>query len=143
MTFPLIANSGLYLMIFIASSLKAKVLLSNPGILGILVLVWAIFYVVMFLIAYLVGPRLTEGYADAIAFNFGSWLKNLTIATALAVTAFSNALVVIPVATAFLVQIPLASIVVRNAERLIKIQKTSVDKVAWRSDSVPGQAKRR
>jgi len=126
MTFPLIANSGLYLMIFIASSLKAKALVSNPGVLGILLLVWVIFYAAMFFIAYLVGPKVTESYEDSIAFNFGSWLKNLTIATALAVTAFHNALVVIPVATAFIVQIPLASIVVRNAEGLIKVREAPV-----------------
>jgi ACR3 family arsenite efflux pump ArsB len=117
--FPPLSTLGVLGIVFIAMALKAKAIAAEPVTLLLILLPLLGFYFVNFALSTLVGkwflPR-----ADAIALLYGSVMRNLSIALAIAMTAFgpagSDAALVI--AAAYIIQVQSAAWFVRLTDRV-------------------------
>jgi len=117
--FPPLSTLGVLGIVFIAMALKARAIAADPVTLLLILLPLLGFYFVNFLLSTLVGkwflPR-----ADAIALLYGSVMRNLSIALAIAMTAFgpagSDAALVI--AAAYIIQVQSAAWFVRLTDRV-------------------------
>ncbi|WFD10897.1 arsenic resistance protein [Tepidibacter hydrothermalis] len=107
MRFPLLSSLGVIGIIFVATALKAKTIINNPSIILLLIVPIILFYVVNFSITTIIG-RLFFSLEDAIALVYGTVMRNLSVALAIAMTAFpsegSNIALIIAVAYIFQVQ---------------------------------------
>ncbi|MGD9246982.1 MAG: universal stress protein [Desulfobacteraceae bacterium] len=117
--FPALSTLGVLGIVFIAMALKAKAIAGSPQLLLFLLAPLAIIYALNFFISTLVG-RLFLPRGDAIALVYGSVMRNLSIALAIAINAFgpqgsSAALVV---AMAYIIQVQSAAWYVKFADRL-------------------------
>jgi ACR3 family arsenite efflux pump ArsB len=116
--FPLLSTVGVLGIVFIAIALKAAAIAAAPGLLlGILVPL-SLMYTANYALSTVVG-RLFLPRNDAIAMVYGSVMRNLSIALALAVNAFgpqgSDAALVI--AVAYIIQVQSAAWYVRGTDR--------------------------
>ena len=104
--FPLFSTLGLLGIVFVAMALKANTILSNPSELLLMFVPLLIFYGITFVLGTVVG-RQFFGRADAIALIYGTAPKNLSIALAIAMTAFGQqgAEIALIIALAYVIQI--------------------------------------
>jgi len=107
--FPLISNLGVLCIIFIAMSLKAPYILSNPTVVLSYFIPLILFYLSITLLSTMVG-KMFFSKEDSIALVYGTAMRNLAISLALAMTAFGDegTDVAIILALAFVIQIKLA-----------------------------------
>jgi ACR3 family arsenite efflux pump ArsB len=117
--FPALSTVGVLGIVFIAMALKAKAVAASPELILAVLAPLAIIYAFNFLISTFVGkfflPR-----GDAIALVYGSVMRNLSIALAIAINAFgpqgsSAALVV---AMAYIIQVQSAAWYVKFADAI-------------------------
>ncbi|MBW7902387.1 MAG: arsenic resistance protein [Rhodocyclaceae bacterium] len=117
--FPPFSTLGVLGIVFVAMALKAGQLLERPAELLHLVLPLLALYAINYLISSLVA-RLLLPRGDAIALVYGTVMRNLSIALALAMNAFggagSDAALVITLA--YVVQVQSAAWFVRLTDRL-------------------------
>jgi len=108
--FPPVSASGVILIAFVAMSLKAKSIIANPGDILIILAPLAVFYLVSYVLLSLVG-RLFFHRGDAIAMVFGVVMRDLSIALAIAMTAFGKQGITIAllIALAYVIQIQSAA----------------------------------
>ncbi|MCF8091338.1 MAG: bile acid:sodium symporter, partial [Desulfotignum sp.] len=85
--FPPFSALGVVLIAFLAISLKAKHIIANPGDILIILIPLFIFYLISYILLTIAG-RLLFNREDAIAMVFGVVMRDLTIALAIAMTAF-------------------------------------------------------
>jgi ACR3 family arsenite efflux pump ArsB len=119
--FPPLSALGVLMMVFTAMALKARAIAAAPGeLLNILIPV-GLFYAVVFIIGSFLGKALLPR-ADAIALLYGTVLRNLAIALAIAANAFGSAGddAVLVVSAAFIVQTQVAVWSVRLAHRIFR-----------------------
>jgi ACR3 family arsenite efflux pump ArsB len=104
--FPLFSTLGVLGIVFVAMSLKADTILSNPSGLLLMFVPLLIFYGITFLLGTIVG-KLFFNRADAIALVYGTAPKNLSIALAIAMIAFGQqgAEIALIIALAYVIQI--------------------------------------
>jgi len=117
--FPALSTVGVLGIVFVAMALKAKAVAGAPELLLSILAPLAIIYTFNFLLSTIVG-RLFLPRGDAIALVYGSVMRNLSIALAIAINAFgpqgsSAALVV---ALAYIIQVQTAAWYVRFADRI-------------------------
>ena len=117
--FPALSTLGVLGIVFIAMALKAKAVAGSPQLLLAVLAPLVIIYALNFLISTLVG-KLFLSRGDAIALVYGSVMRNLSIALAIAINAFgplgsSAALVV---AMAYIIQVQSAAWYVNFADRI-------------------------
>lgn len=93
----------LMLLIFASISMKAKSIVSNPGVLLNLILILLVFYVFNFALSTFVA-RKTLNVADGFAFLYGTVMRNLSIALGIAVSAFGPETALV-VTLAFILQV--------------------------------------
>lgn len=115
--FPALSTVGVLGIVFIAMALKAKAVAASPQLLLAVLAPLAIIYAFNFLISTIVG-KLLLSRGDAIALVYGSVMRNLSIALAIAINAFgpqgsSAALVV---AMAYIIQVQSAAWYVKFAD---------------------------
>lgn len=108
--FPALSTLGVLGIVFVALALKAKGIAGAPMTLLYILIPLVIIYVVNFALSTIVG-RLFLPRGDAIALVYGSVMRNLSIALAIAINAFgaqgsSAALVV---AIAYIIQVQSAA----------------------------------
>jgi arsenite transporter len=108
--FPALSTLGVVGIVFIAMALKAKAIASSPGMLFYILIPLLIIYAFNFTLSSIVG-KLFLPRGDAIALVYGSVMRNLSIALAIAINAFgkegtSAALVV---AIAYIIQVQSAA----------------------------------
>jgi ACR3 family arsenite efflux pump ArsB len=117
--FPALSTLGVLGIVFIAMALKARAISAAPGLLFSILTPLALLYTFNFVLSTLVG-RLLLPRGDAIALVYGSVMRNLSIALAIALNAFgpqgSNAALVI--AVAYIIQVQSAAWYVRLTDRL-------------------------
>ena len=117
--FPPLSTLGVLGIVFIAMALKARGLAADPQQLLRLLLPLLLLYASNYLISTVVG-RLFLPRGDAIALVYGTVMRNLSIALAIAMTAFgpagSDAALII--ALAFIIQVQSAAWYVRFTERI-------------------------
>jgi arsenite transporter len=117
--FPSLATLAVLGIIFVALALKAKAIIQNPETIFQMILPLLLFYGINFILTTLVG-RTFFSSADAIALVYGSVMRNLSVALAIAVIAFGKDGVDIAliIAVAYVVQVQAAAWYLRIANRL-------------------------
>jgi ACR3 family arsenite efflux pump ArsB len=117
--FPALSTIGVLGIVFVAMALKAKTLLSSPEMLVGIIIPLAILYLVNFSLSTLIGKMLFSR-GDAIALVYGTVMRNLSIALAIAINVFgeagANAALVI--ALAYIIQVQSAAWYVKITDRL-------------------------
>ncbi len=116
--FPPMSTLGVLGIVFVALALKAKTIAAAPDMLLQILVPLALIYALNFTLSTLVGRRfLPRG--DAIAMVYGSVMRNLSIALAIAINAFgeqgSDAALV--VAVAYIIQVQSAAWYVKFTNR--------------------------
>lgn len=112
--FPPFSALGVMLIAFLAMSLKAKSIIANPGDILTILAPLAVFYLVSYGMLSIVG-RIFFQREDAIAMVFGVVMRDLSIALAIAMTAFGQQGITIAllIALAYVIQIQTAAWYVR------------------------------
>jgi len=135
--FPPFSAFGVILIAFVAMSLKAKSIIANPGDILIILAPLTIFYLISYVFLSVVG-RLFFHREDAIAMVFGVVMRDLSIALAIAMTAFGKQgfTIALLIALAYVIQI-------QSAAWYVKLVDWIFGKAMEKTDStqahVPGQ----
>lgn len=120
--FPSLSTVGVLGIVFVALALKAKTIASAPGVLLDILIPLLIIYAINFSLSTVIG-RFFLPRGDAIAMVYGSVMRNLSIALAIAINAFgakgSDAALVI--AIAYIVQVQSAAWYVRFTPKLFGV----------------------
>jgi ACR3 family arsenite efflux pump ArsB len=85
--FPVFSSVGVLGIVFVALALKATAIVSNPAALVGYFIPLAIIYTVNFTLSTIVGKTFFDR-GDAIALVYGTVMRNLSIALAIAITVF-------------------------------------------------------
>jgi ACR3 family arsenite efflux pump ArsB len=88
--FPALSSIGVLGIVFVAIALKAQTIAADPAILGSIFVPLFIVYLLNFSLSTLAG-RIFFNRADAIALVYGTVMRNLSIALAIAINAFGSA----------------------------------------------------
>ncbi|MDH3392534.1 MAG: bile acid:sodium symporter [Desulfobulbaceae bacterium] len=117
--FPALSTLGVLGIVFVAMALKSRGIMANPAILGVIFVPLLIIYGSYFVIGTLVG-RIFFSRGDGIALVYGTAMRNLAIALAIAINAFgsegANAALVI--AASFIIQVQAAAWYVKLTSRI-------------------------
>ena len=117
--FPPLSTLGVLGIVFVALALKARTLMHSPEVLLVILVPLVLLYAVNFALSTIVARFfLTRG--DAIAMVYGSVMRNLSIALAIAMNAFGEqgADAGLVVAAAYIIQVQSAAWYVRLTGRL-------------------------
>ncbi|MBU0480665.1 MAG: bile acid:sodium symporter [Proteobacteria bacterium] len=87
--FPALSTIGVLAIVFVALAMKASTITANPKILAAIVAPLLIFYVVNFSVSTLIG-RFFFTRDDAVALVYGTVIRNLSIALAIAMNTFGS-----------------------------------------------------
>ncbi len=108
--FPALSTVGVLGIVFVALALKARTIAHDPAILGAIFVPLVIIYTVNFVLGTVVG-KMFFARGDAIALVYGTVMRNLSIALAIAINAFgvegANAALVI--AASYIIQVQSAA----------------------------------
>jgi len=88
--FPALSTVGVLGIVFVAIALKAKTIASDPVILGSIIVPLLIVYFLNFSLSTITG-KIFFKRDDAIALVYGTVMRNLSIALAIAINAFGSA----------------------------------------------------
>lgn len=118
--FPVFSTLGVLGIVFVAMALKAKDIIANPLVLLSFLLPLAILYMGNFLLSTVVGKVFfTRG--DAIALVYGTVMRNLSIALAIAMNAFGKeqgSEIALIIAMAYIIQVQAAAWYVRFTNKI-------------------------
>ncbi len=119
MKFPPISTIGVLGIVFVAMALKSESILSSPAQLGTYLVPLAILYAANFTLSTWVGKKFF-GRGEAIALVYGTVMRNLSIALAIAMTAFAErgADIAVIIAMAYIIQVQAAAWYVKLTDRL-------------------------
>ncbi len=117
--FPPFSALGVILIAFVAMSLKARSIIANPADILTILAPLAVFYLVTYGFLSIVG-RVFFKREDAIAMVFGVVMRDLSIALAIAMTAFGKQglTIALLIAMAYVIQIQSAAWYVRIAGKI-------------------------
>jgi ACR3 family arsenite efflux pump ArsB len=118
--FPAFSTLGVLGVVFVAMALKAQAIVGNPMILVSFLVPLAILYVGNFVLSTLVG-KLLFNRGDAIALVYGTVMRNLSIALAIAITAFGGeqgSEIALIIAMAYIIQVQAAAWYVKLTDRI-------------------------
>ena len=118
--FPPFSTLGVLGIVFVAMALQARFIIGQPLVLVKMLIPLLLLYGINFLLSTLVGQRFFPR-GDAIALVYGTVMRNLSIALALAMTAFGReqgAQIALIIALAYVVQVQAAAWYVRFSDRL-------------------------
>ncbi|MDA3972225.1 MAG: bile acid:sodium symporter [Desulfobulbaceae bacterium] len=108
--FPAMSTIGVLGIVFVAMALKAKTVLADPAIIGTIMIPLLIIYTLNYVLSTVIG-KVFFVRGDAIALVYGTVMRNLSIALAIAINAFgeagANAALVI--ALAYIIQVQSAA----------------------------------
>ena len=113
--FSSLSTAGVLAIVFVAVSLKATSIFANPKEVIFLLIPLSIFYAINYIIGILVGI-LYFNRENGVALIFGTVMRNLSIALAIAVNFFDASAALI-ISLSYLVQIQSATIAVRLYSR--------------------------
>jgi ACR3 family arsenite efflux pump ArsB len=118
--FPAFSTLGVLGIVFVAMALKAKDIVASPAILLVFLLPLAILYVGNFVLSTLVGKFFFDR-GDAIALVYGTVMRNLSIALAIAMTAFGReqgSEIALIIAMAYIIQVQAAAWYVKFTDKI-------------------------
>jgi ACR3 family arsenite efflux pump ArsB len=121
--FPALSTTGVLGIVFVAMSLKAKTILADPGQLLMIFIPLMILYLFNFTLSTLAG-RSFFNRGDGIALVYGTVMRNLSIALAIAINAFGpeGADAALVIALAYIIQ-------VQSAAWYVKLTDTLFDRI--------------
>lgn len=107
---PMFSTLGVLGIVFVAMALKAKAIMTNPESLVHYLIPLVLLYAINFALSTLVAKALFKR-ADAIAVVYGTVMRNLSIALAIAMTAFGQkgSEIAIIIAMAYIIQVQAAA----------------------------------
>lgn len=135
---PALSTLGVLGVVFVAMALKAKDMARDPGALPGILLPLGLLYLFNFIVSTWAGrsffPR-----EDALALVFGTVLRNLSIALAVAMTAFGpkGAEAAVVISLAYVLQVLAAAWYARLAERLFKVKPVCAEFADARPEPEP------
>jgi ACR3 family arsenite efflux pump ArsB len=117
--FPALSALGVLGIVFVAMAVKANSILQSPEILLSIFTPILIIYALNFALSTWIGKRLLPR-GDAIALVYGTVMRNLSIALALAINAFGvqGAAAALVVALSYVVQVQAAAWYVKYTDRI-------------------------
>ncbi len=116
--FPLFSTLGVVIIIFVAMSLRAKIIINNPMILVDMLVPLIIMYALFVGVSLLTGKMLFNR-EDGIALSNGTLVRSLSLALAITLTAFPEAkLTALLIAIAYTLQVQIAAWNVKLAEKI-------------------------
>jgi len=117
--FPPFSTLGVVGIVFVAMALKAQSIASNPGQLVTLIVPLLVLYGINFLLSTLIG-KFFFNRGDAIALVYGTVMRNLSIALAIAMTAFGKegSEIALIIALAYIIQVQSAAWYVKFTDRI-------------------------
>ena len=116
--FPLFSTFGVVLIIFVAISLKADKIVSNPGILIDIIIPLIVLYTLFFVISVGTG-RLLFRRDDGIALVNGTLIRSLSLSLAITLSTFPEAgIAALLIAIAYTLQVQIAAWNVRLTKKL-------------------------
>ncbi len=117
--FPPFSALGVTMIAFTAMSLKAKNIIANPGDIVAILIPLIVFYVLSYVLLSLVGKMFFKR-EDAIAMVFGVVMRDLSIALAIAMTAFKEQgmTIALLIALAYVIQIQSAAWYIKLVPRI-------------------------
>ncbi len=117
--FPPFSTLGVLGIVFVSIALKAKTIFAQPELLPNLLLPLMFIYAINFFISTLIGKALFKR-GDAIALVYGTVMRNLSIALAIALGVFGEkgADAALLIALAYIVQVQAAAWYVKFTDRL-------------------------
>lgn len=120
--FPLLSTLGVLGVVFVSMALKAKTILSNPSILLYNLIPLIILYSINFLISTIVAKFFFER-DTAIAFVYGTVMRNLSIALAIAMGVFGKdgSEIALIIALAYIIQVQAAAWYVKYTDRIFGV----------------------
>jgi ACR3 family arsenite efflux pump ArsB len=138
--FPPFSALGVTLIAFVAMSLKAKNIIANPGDILTIVVPLILFYFISYAMLTLTG-RMFFKREDAVAMVFGVVMRDLSIALAIAMTAFKEQgmTIALLISLAYVIQIQSAAWYVKLVPFLFKeraAEKTEFDGPVVKSNKV-------
>lgn len=127
--FPPFSALGVVLIAFLAMSLKAKNIIANPGDILTILIPLAVFYLISYILLTITG-RLLFKREDAIAMVFGVVMRDLSIALAIAMTAFGKQgmTIALLISLAYVIQIQTAAWYVKFIDVIFGASKPKVEK---------------
>ncbi|WP_100639115.1 arsenic resistance protein [Marinobacter salexigens] len=122
--FPPFSTLGVLGVVFVSMALKSQDILNNPGSLLAYLIPLVLIYALNFVISTLVGKALFPR-GDAIALVYGTVMRNLSIALAIAMGVFGEegADAALLIALAYIVQVQAAAWYVKFTDRLFGAPK--------------------
>jgi len=99
-------------VVFIATSLKTKVILTHPQLLLLGLAIAFLYYFITFLVSLFSAGLFIESYNNQMPIVYGTASKNLSIGIALALSVFSGP-VVLAIVFCFMIQMPMLSLFYR------------------------------
>ena len=117
--FPPFSTLGVVGIVFVAMALKAKGIMVNPSILLKILLPLVLFYLINVIVSMFIG-KIFFKRDNAIALLYGTVMRNLSIALAIAMTAFGKegADIALVIALGYIIQVQLAAWIVKLTDRI-------------------------
>ncbi len=117
--FPPISTLGVLGVVFIAMAINAQSIVANPAALIQYLIPLVLLYLINFIVSTVIGKWMFER-GDAIALVYGTVMRNLSIALAIAMTAFGSegAQIAIIIALAYVIQVQAAAWYVKFTDRI-------------------------
>ncbi|MBF9014979.1 MULTISPECIES: arsenic resistance protein [unclassified Oceanispirochaeta] len=117
--FPPVSTLGVLSVVFIAMALKAKSIMADPVAFISLIPPLLILYIINILISTFVGKKFFNR-ADGLALVYGTVLRNLSIALAIAMTSFGKegSGIALIIALGYIVQIQISAWYVKLSDRI-------------------------
>lgn len=120
--FPLLSTIGVLGIVFVAMALKSNTIISQPSMLLSLFIPLLIIYGVNFLLSTIVAKYLFSR-EDGIALVYGTVMRNLSIALAIAMTVFGKqgSDIALIIALAYIIQVQSAAWYVKFTDRIFGV----------------------
>jgi ACR3 family arsenite efflux pump ArsB len=118
--FPAFSTLGVLGIVFVAMALKAKDIVAHPLVLLSFLIPLVILYLGNFLLSTIIGKSIFKR-GDAIALVYGTVMRNLSIALAIAVTVFGGeqgSEIALIIAMAYIIQVQAAAWYVKLTDRI-------------------------
>ncbi len=117
--FPAVSTIGVLSIVFVAMALKADGIIGSPELLIVIFMPLLVLYIVNFSLSTIIG-KLFFRRGDAIALVYGTVMRNLSIALAIAINSFgeAGADTALVIAMAYIIQVQSAAWYVKFSTRL-------------------------
>lgn len=122
--FPLLSTLGLLGIVFISTALKAKTIVADPALLVKIFMALAVYYMINFTVTTFLAKKFFNR-EDGVTLVYGTVMRNLSIALAIALSIFveQGSEIALILAVAFVVQIQGAALYLKRVDKVLGVSK--------------------